>query len=209
MFPLGSVLFPHTGIPLHIFEPRYRLMVDHLLAADRPDFGITLIERGSEVGGGDRRFSIGTIARVAEAEQLEDGRWLLGCVGIERLRVHEWLPDAPYPAAIVERWSDDPTSADGATIGSEELLKRIDGVVARLRRVLALAAEAGMSTAPATVELDIDPMVRLWQAAAITPVGPLDDLKVLSSRSPEERVAVVSELIADAELLLTNRLSGD
>jgi uncharacterized protein len=209
MFPLGSVLFPHTGIPLHIFEPRYRLMVDHLLAADRPDFGITLIERGSEVGGGDRRFSIGTIARVAEAEQLEDGRWLLGCVGIERLRVHEWLPDAPYPAAIVERWSDDPTSADGATIGSEELLKRIDGVVARLRRVLALAAEAGMSTAPATVELDIDPLVRLWQAAAITPVGPLDDLKVLSSRSPEERVAVVSELIADAELLLTNRLSGD
>ncbi|MET1002223.1 MAG: LON peptidase substrate-binding domain-containing protein, partial [Acidimicrobiia bacterium] len=51
MFPLGSVLFPHALLPLHVFEPRYRVMMRHCLEGDK-EFGVVLIERGSEVGGG-------------------------------------------------------------------------------------------------------------------------------------------------------------
>ncbi len=58
MFPLGTVLFPYALLPLHVFEPRYRVMIRHVMDSDH-EFGVVLIERGSEVGGGDVRFDIG------------------------------------------------------------------------------------------------------------------------------------------------------
>ena len=54
MFPLQAVLLPGMVLPLHVFEPRYRALMDHCLAGDR-EFGVALIERGSEVGGDDVR----------------------------------------------------------------------------------------------------------------------------------------------------------
>src|ERR1019366_10529845 len=96
MFPLGTVLFPHAVLPLHIFEPRYQALTEHCLAADST-FGVVLIERGSEVGGGDQRFTVGTRTRIVHAEHLDDGRWVLVTVGETRLRVKRWLPDDPYP----------------------------------------------------------------------------------------------------------------
>ena len=59
MFPLGTVLFPHALLPLRVFEPRYRTMTAHVMRGDA-EFGVVLIERGSEVGGGDIRFDVGT-----------------------------------------------------------------------------------------------------------------------------------------------------
>ena len=58
MFPLGTVLFPHAPLPLHIFEPRYRALVQECIDGDG-EFGVVLIERGFEVGGGDTRFGTG------------------------------------------------------------------------------------------------------------------------------------------------------
>ena len=66
MFPLGTVLFPTGVLPLRVFEPRYRHMLDDLLPGTR-EFGVVLIERGSEVGGGEVRSGVGTIARILEA----------------------------------------------------------------------------------------------------------------------------------------------
>gem|GEM_PF-5636209 len=65
MFPLGSVLFPGGVLPLHIFETRYQQLLNHALESDRR-FGVVLIERGHEVGGGDQRTSIGTVCRTVE-----------------------------------------------------------------------------------------------------------------------------------------------
>src|SRR5258707_10636188 len=101
MFPLGSVLFPYALMPLHVFEPRYRQLVDRCLAGDGT-FGVVLIERGSEVGGGDVRFDVGTRTRIHRAEQLDDGRWVLLTVGTERISVRRWLPDDPFPRAEIE-----------------------------------------------------------------------------------------------------------
>src|SRR2546422_11123745 len=96
MFPLGSVLFPHVELPLHVFEPRYRALVEACLAGDG-EFGVVLIERGSEVGGGGTRFSIGTVARIVAAGRLPHGRYLLPPEGTRRPRLREWLPDDPFP----------------------------------------------------------------------------------------------------------------
>src|SRR6478736_527027 len=94
MFPLGSPLVPFQLLPLQVFEPRYRRLVEDCLATDSR-FGVVLIERGSEVGGGDVRFDIGTVARILESAELGDGRIGLATAGEARLRVRRWLPDAP------------------------------------------------------------------------------------------------------------------
>src|SRR2546430_9614094 len=73
MFPLGNVLFPHAQLPLHVFEPRYRALAETCLAGDG-EFGVVLIDRGSEVGGGDTRFSIGTFARIVASGRVPDDR---------------------------------------------------------------------------------------------------------------------------------------
>src|SRR5688500_7660667 len=144
MFPLGSVLFPSVYLPLHVFEPRYRALVRDCLAGDR-EFGVVLIERGSEVGGEDVRTDAGTVARIVEAAELPDGRWALGAVGVRRLRVAAWLPDDPYPIAEVDDWPDPEPGAGYA--------EALAACIGNLRRALALATEAGDATAPATIEL--------------------------------------------------------
>jgi uncharacterized protein len=77
MFPLGTPLLPGAVLPLHVFESRYRQMVRDILAddVDPPEFGVVMIERGSEVGGGDERATIGTIARIVDIQVAPDGRY--------------------------------------------------------------------------------------------------------------------------------------
>ena len=150
MFPLGTVLVPSAGLPLHVFEPRYRALVHDCLAGDK-EFGVVLIERGSEVGGDDVRTDAGTVARIVEAQELPDGRWAIVAVGVRRLRVAAWLPDDPYPIAEVEDWPD-PMPGDG-------FADALADCTALLRRALGLAAEAGDAAAPATVELADDPVL--------------------------------------------------
>ncbi len=199
MFPLGSVLVPSAGLPLHIFEPRYRALVKDCLAGDR-EFGVVLIERGSEVGGDDVRSDIGTVARIAEAVELDDGRWAVAAVGVRRLRVLRWLADDPYPCAELEDWPD---PAPGA--GHPAALV---AVISRLRRCLALAAEAGDPSAPATIELSDDPVLAGYQATAVAPLGPHDQQQLLAAASPEERLRRLGMLLDDAIEVLALRLGS-
>jgi Lon protease-like protein len=199
MFPLGSVLVPTAGLPLHVFEPRYRALVRDCLAGDR-EFGVVLIERGSEVGGDDVRTSVGTVARIVEAAELADGRWAIAAVGVRRLRVREWLPADPYPIAEVEDWPDPPPGPEHADA--------VRVVLGRLRRCLALAAEAGDPSAPATIELSDDPVEAGYQASVVAPLGPLDQQGLLAAASPDERIARLGVLLDDAIEVLEMRLGG-
>jgi Lon protease-like protein len=199
MFPLGTVLFPSAVLPLHVFEPRYRAMVRDCLAADR-ELGVVLIERGSEVGGGDVRSDVGTVAHIARADELPDGRWALVTVGARRLRVERWLPDDPYPVAEVVDWPDPPPGAGHA--------EQAEAAVGRLRRVLALAAEAGDAAPPATIDLSEDPVLAVLQAAAVAPLGALDRQRLLAAPNPDERVALLEALLDDAAEVLLLRLRG-
>lgn len=198
MFPLGSVLLPSMVLPLHVFEPRYRAMVKDCLAGER-EFGVTLIERGSEVGGGDIRAMAGTMAEIARAEEMPDGRWGLVAVGVRRIRVVEWLPDDPYPQAVVEDWPDVP-SADPDL--AEEYAVR----VAQLRTVLAVAVELGMEASP-MVELADDPVLGSHQIAILAPFGPLDRQRLLTAPGPDARLALLGELLEDQELMLRARIA--
>jgi hypothetical protein len=80
-------------------------------------------------------------------------------------------------------------------------------VAARLRQVLALAAEAGDRAVPATIELSDDPVLAVLQASAVGPFGPLDRQRLLSAETPEARADVLDELLSDALAVLQMRLS--
>jgi Lon protease-like protein len=201
MFPLGTVVFPGMAMPLHVFEPRYRALTERCLAGDR-EFGIVLIERGSEVGGGDTRFSVGTRVRIAEAASLADGRWLLAVVGVARLRVSEWLPDDPYPRALVVGLDDEPPDGEGdAAVRAEE-------VAQLLRRALAMKTELGDPAAPATTEIAGDLLVASYQLAALAPVGPVDHQRLLAADTIADRLALLRLLLLDELDVLARRACG-
>src|SRR3954468_16235525 len=107
LFPLGSVLLPGAVLPLHVFEPRYRALVADCLAADEHEFGVVLIDRGHEVGGGDVRRVAGTVARMIQVAQLDGGRFAAAGGGPGRRRVERGLREEPYPRADVVDWPDD------------------------------------------------------------------------------------------------------
>lgn len=199
MFPLGTVLFPWTLLPLHVFEPRYRVLV-HDCLRDRNEFGVVLIERGFEVGGGDVRFGVGTAAHIREAAELEDGRWAVLAVGTRRLRVAAWLPDDPYPLALVEHVPHDPFPDDGGDA--------LAAAEAAVRRALALAGELDEAPVPSTFALHPEPDRAAWQLAEVAPLGPVDRQRILEVDDHVERLRLLAELATEASAVLSFRLAG-
>jgi Lon protease-like protein len=199
MFPLQSVLFPSAAFPLHVFEPRYRELTRRALDGDG-DFGVTLIERGSEVGGGDVRFAIGTRAHIVQAAELPDGRWALVAVGLRRISVARWLPDAPFPQAEVDDLPEPAPGPDAASLlaTAEQLL----------RRTLALRAELGDPAAPATVELAGEVSTAAFQIAALAPIGPADGQRVLEASSTDGRLQLLARLLEEEAEVLEARAAG-
>ncbi len=206
MFPLGSVLFPGMPVTLHVFEPRYRaLMAACIGAAERgepAEFGVVLIERGTEVGGGDQRFAVGTVARLAEVAQLPDGRYVAAGVGTRRVAVRAWLPDDPYPRAEVDELDD--AYFDPAL--DQPLLERAEQAV---RRCLTLKSELDEPAFRPSVELDDEPVRASWQLAAYAPLGELDQLALLSSSSCTELLRRLADVADEEATVLAFRLGSN
>jgi Lon protease-like protein len=197
MFPLERPLVPYDRLPLHIFELRYRQMIKECMAGE-PEFGVVLIERGREVGGGDQRFSVGTLARIVDAVELADGRWVLEAVGIQRLVVDRWLEDDPYPCAEVLPLDDEEPADD---------LEVLRGQVEQLlRRSFALRAELGGMGLPSDFALTDDPVVAAYHAAIVSGLGPIDVQSVLETAGAEARLQLMATLLDDQVDLLTRRL---
>ena len=185
MFPLGTVLYPHAAIPLHVFEPRYRQMTQECLEGTR-EFGVVLIARGTEVGGGDERFAIGTVARIEAASPFPDGRYALVCEGTRRIVVEQWLPEAPYPNALVR---------DLPSIGEPLLTEALVETERAVRRARALLSELGEAPAiSGELGLAGDPEAAAWQLCAVAPLNPYDAQKLLEVNSPRERLTQLRTL---------------
>ena len=95
LFPLNTVLFPNMPITLHIFEERYKKMMNHCIAENAP-FGVVLIEQGQEVGQPSKPYMIGCAAQIAQVQPLKDGRMNLIALGKERFRIQSLNFDNPY-----------------------------------------------------------------------------------------------------------------
>lgn len=189
MFPLGSVLFPHTPLPLRVFEPRYLTMIGHLLDEDDPEFGVVLIERGHETGGGDQRAAVGTLARLVSVAAGADDLQIVA-VGTDRFTVDAWLEDEPHPRAELTllpplQWNDAllPLRVEAESI---------------VRRVLARVDDARWDAA---TELSEEPLAAAWQIAAIAPLGEYDHYTLLRSTTMGGLLRQVIDLTLEAEAL--------
>jgi uncharacterized protein len=223
MFPLGTVLLPGGVLPLHVFEPRYRQLVTDLLADDvnELEFGVTMIERGTETGGGEDRAGVGVIGRVVQIEALADGRYALVVVGTRRFRVRSWLPDDPYPLADIDDWPDDDPDDPGVA-------DLIAGARARIRDIHRRAAELTHPSPPvgdadddadddagqasvdrpgpdAELEISDDPLLATYHLAGIAPLGPADRYRLLCADSPRRRLELLDEALDDVAAMIEFR----
>ena len=206
MFPLERPMLPGEELPLRIFEPRYSELVADCLAMDDPAFGVVLIQAGREVGGGDARSDIGTLAHITDVADFGDGRYRLNCVMAERIRVLEWQPDNPYPRAAFELWPDEP----GAPVGAEPIRDIEDRMIALFERI-AGARGAEVSGRDIVAGADAAPDAAMWLYALTSrlPMGEADRYSVLAAPTVAARVAALSEAVDTVSALVEFQLSGD
>ena len=129
LFPLPEVvLFPGRPLPLHIFEFRYRIMMNTILESDRR-FGVLLYDpvRGQV-------SNIGCCAEIVQYERLPDDRLKMFTLGQQRFRVLEYVREKPYKVGLVEWMEDNPPEEDLRPLATEveQLLQDVVRLSAKL-----------------------------------------------------------------------------
>ena len=198
MFPLGRGMFPGAHLVLRVFESRYLEMIDLCTRRDL-GFGVVLIERGREVGGGDVRFDVGVEATIVEAGSLGNGHLLVVARGGSRIRVEDWLEDDPFPQARVRRLIDAPGFVPDPR--SRHLLDR------EFSRGLAMLSELGISTGRVS-PLSDDILAAAYRALDVFPVPDLDRQQVLETEDPAERIRRSIAAVEAVNQLIEARLAG-
>ena len=176
------------------------MMDDIIEDQDSVGFGIVLIDRGQEVGGGDQRTSVGTRVEILQAERFDDGRWAVVVAGVERIDVLKWLPDDPYPqAAVVSRLVVDNGGSD------------LDGLASEVATTINLMARVAGVPAPAQQRFSEDPRPRLDELSAIAPLSQFDRQRVLEATTTNDQISLLREALQDKQLLLQAQLgqTGD
>ena len=191
LFPLGSVLFPGLVLPLNVFEPRYRLLVQDLVAGDEDDdavrgFGVVAIKAGHEVGEGNAQalHEVGCVALLREVTETEDGRYELVTVGASRFRVVgiDESAGTPYLTGLVEPFGDDDTEDDEDEGG----LQLLSAAVARRFEEYREVLDIGGAEAPE------DPRIMSYLVAAAMVLS-LDQRQALLE-APDTATRLRSEL---------------
>jgi len=204
MFPLEVAMLPGEELPLRIFEPRYSALVQACLAADDPVFGVVLIAAGREVGGGDSRSDVGTLAHIVDHADLGEGRYHLKCAMRERFRVVEWLPDDPYPRAVIELWPD----RAGEPVVVDRIRDIEDRMVALFERI-ASARGAQVNSRDLVHGADESGDAAKWLYTLTTrlPMGQADRYAVLAAPTVAERVTALSEAVDTVIAMVEFQLS--
>jgi Lon protease-like protein len=122
---------------------------------------------------------------------------VLIAVGIGRLRVVEWLPDDPYPRAVIDELADPPTTAGRA---------ERDALQATTRRIAGMLAELGDPAPPIDLELADDPVAAAYQTVSSAPVAALDRQRLIEIDDPDRRVAEAAAILGDVEELVRMRI---
>ena len=181
LFPLNVVLFPGQTLPLHIFEPRYRLMIQRCIDNGQP-FGVVLNQEDD-----DEPHIVGTAARITQVERLPDGRMNILTVGIERIVLQEiYEGDDEYLIgdAISYPFKDDTPPSDS--------LKR--QVTNRLRKYLALLAQ--LSDVQFNLDELPDEAISLAMFAAIALQLPLvEKQRLLATEELAEILTIENDLL--------------
>ncbi|MGG6240658.1 LON peptidase substrate-binding domain-containing protein [Nodosilinea sp. AN01ver1] len=129
LFPLPElVLFPGRHLPLHVFEPRYRIMMNTILQSDRR-FGVLMLDPTT-----GQPAQVGCCAEILHYQRLPDDRLKILTIGQQRFRVLSYVREKPYRVGLVEWVEDKPTSQDLNPLASDvdRLLRDVVHLSAKL-----------------------------------------------------------------------------
>jgi Lon protease-like protein len=188
LIPLNVVLFPGMPLPLHIFEERYKLMINRCVADGRP-FGVALIRSGSEVGGPAMPHPVGTTAVVTHVDRLAEGRLNIATVGCERYRLVGIARRTPYLVGRIEPYplvEDVDAASDCSPL--RDLLARY---VERLARLVREDYQGDC--------LPEDPLTLACLAGIVLQVGHAEKQRLLEAAS-------LSRLLSAEQVLLRREL---
>ena len=177
LFPLNVVLMPGTPLPLHIFEERYKQMVNECLESEK-EFGMVLADEAGTRG-------VGCTARIVElVQRYDDGRLVILVEGSRRFKLNEILAGKPYYVGEIEYLEDEP---------GEDVTSLAEECVELLERVVAAATEG-------SVDIEIEPPYRNLSFAI---AGRIEfDLatrqQILELGTEKERLTKVKELLTEA-----------
>jgi uncharacterized protein len=195
LFPLRTVLFPGMLMPLQIFEPRYRqMMQDH--GEDPVPFGVALVHGARAPQSDLPTHDVGTAAVLSARERADDGRWYVIAEGERRFRVIEIDDTLPYTMATVE-WMDeqlgDPTEADTLLrIVAAQFHRYAGGIT----RITGRSFEGMM--------IPEDPIRASYDLTTRLPLHTWERQRLLQSQTAVERLSEVSYLV-ERELALLLR----
>ncbi|MEM6445476.1 MAG: LON peptidase substrate-binding domain-containing protein [Cyanobacteria bacterium J06642_2] len=186
LFPLpGVVLFPGRPLPLHIFEYRYRMMLNTVLESDRC-FGVLLWD-----GDAEQAAKIGCSAEVIQSQHLPDDRYNILTEGQRRFRVLEYVREKPFCVGLVEWIEDEP---DG-----EDLTGLVSEMHALLRDVVHLSSKLADREIELPEDLPADPAeLSYWIGGNFQ--GAVEEQQVLL-----EMCNTAKRLRREAEVLETTR----
>jgi Lon protease-like protein len=135
IFPLHAVLFPHSRLQLHIFEPRYRQMVSNCIATGGY-FGVALIRLGEESGEHAEPYLVGTLVRIVDVHSYTDGRFDINVLGVSRFRIRKLDETMPYMTAQIEALEESPAqNEDEVEILAKECRQLCENLIRHQLRV--------------------------------------------------------------------------
>lgn len=186
LFPLRTVLVPGLVLPLHIFEPRYRLMIRMLgeLPEDERGFGIVAIRPGADwdAEGVSALYEMGTMAKVTKVDQLPDGRYDLVTVGARRFSIDSLDLGMPYARAEVQL-HDEP-------VGDPDHVQSLAGCAQRLLGDYRdLIAGWGVIDMPHIENLPGDPVVLSYLISSAIVMDLPERQRMLAIPDAEQRLA--------------------
>jgi Lon protease-like protein len=196
LFPLHTVLFPGMVLPLHIFEERYKLMINRCLEGERP-FGVLLIREGTEVGDRAVPCQVGTTTVIAGVSRLEDGRMNIVTIGSERFRLRAIRHDQPYLVGDAEPW---PLTGANAELARDQV-GPVRALFAHYLSLLALAQGQRMNVD----ERPTDPRL-LALLVAITLQLPLPQKQYLLDQPTVSHMLLAERAIMRREQLILNHI---
>ncbi|MFQ3536005.1 MAG: LON peptidase substrate-binding domain-containing protein [Aggregatilineales bacterium] len=193
LFPLNTVLFPGMPLYLHIFEPRYKLMIGECIREQRP-FGVVLISEGTEVSPNVSIYNVGTTAYITQVKPLAHGEMNIASVGHSRFRILSTHNRYPYLSGVVE----DFPIADQHDARIPTLVNRLTPLIKRYLNIFAALGQVEFKMD----RLPDDPEMLAYLTAIVLNVPPLDKQRILEIPSLPEMLTAEYHLIRREALFL-------
>lgn len=203
IFPLNTVLFPQARMPLYIFEPRYREMINRCVDEDLA-FGVAFIKQGVEVGAPATPHNIGTIARIVEVARAADGTMNIGIMGVSRFKLLETRNERAYLTGRIQVIPDENVDLGKIEFTSRRTERAFKNYVKKIKSI----SEMEETDGEAEFKLPKDPLHLSYLIAANLPINNSDRQSLLEAKTVKDRLQR-EIMFLERELSLLKLVSED